>query len=72
MEPTTPPEEGIIKKASSGLIHRPRTKRYLVDRAKKTGRPFRRVSKETLDDLDAKFRTMCDNRVHSSPGRKTL
>lgn len=71
--PTPTPEEGKARR-TPGLLNRAHVKRYLLERAKKTGRTkFTRVSKGTLGELEAKLRVMCDNRVHSTTGKgKTL
>jgi hypothetical protein len=56
------------------LIHQANVRRYLLDLAR-TNRPhnqFTRVSRETLEELNNTVRRWCQNRVHSSPSRKTL
>lgn len=56
----------------SSVLNKSAVRTVALDVARRTGRPFVRVSGQWLRDLDGAVRTMIAARVHAAKGGKTL
>lgn len=53
----------------NNLITRSNVKKYLLERAKslRPSHPFTRVSADTLDNIEARLRNLCDDNIRRLP-----
>jgi len=57
---------------SMTLLNRAAVKRHIIGLAIATGRPFTRVSKSAIDNIEASLRAIISAKLHSAKGGKTL
>lgn len=54
------------------MIQRTKVRQFALDHAAKSGRPFKRVSKEFLDGVEADVRLMVIKKMQTRPSKMTL
>lgn len=54
------------------LLNKAQVRKFALEIARTTGRPFTRVSARFLEDIESVLRTAIAGRVHAAKGGKTL
>lgn len=57
---------------TTSLLNKSAVHAFALEIARQTGRPFKRVSTQFLERVEASLRTTVAAQVHAAPGKKTL